>query len=367
MTFGEDPGCGLQPRGVGEDPRHLPRPRRELRSTPPTSTPTATPRRSSATTSPPAPAGATRVVLASKFFGNMFPGDPNGGGAGRTAIIAAAGRDSLRRLRTDYLDLYWLHNWDRHTPIEETMRTLDDLVRAGKIRYVGFSDTPAWVAAGRRPRAAARLVADHRDAGGVLAAGADGRRASWRRSPDQGIGADAVEPAEERLPVRQVRERPVADPAHRGFIGAHRREYDVIDAVTRDRRPRSAPARPRWRWPGCGPARGHLDDHRRPAAGASRQPRRAGHRAQPGAARPTGQAVRAELAFPAPPTGIAPALEFGGMTVDGVTYPAHPAVGAASDQRSTDVTAPGRACRPSSSPPARGGPWPPRPGVRPRR
>ncbi|CAO5163532.1 1-deoxyxylulose-5-phosphate synthase [Frankia sp. AiPs1] len=92
------------------------------------------------------PGQRDHVVLASKFFTNMFPGDPNGGGAGRRSIIAQL-EESLRRLRTDYLDLYWLHNWDRNTPIEETMRTLDDLVRAGKIRYLGFSNTPAWFTA----------------------------------------------------------------------------------------------------------------------------------------------------------------------------------------------------------------------------
>jgi hypothetical protein len=87
-----------------------------------------------------------RLVLASKFFGSMHPGDPNGGGAGRKAIVAQL-EQSLRRMQTDHLDLYWLHNWDAHTPIEETMRALDDLVTAGKIRYVGFSNTPAWVTA----------------------------------------------------------------------------------------------------------------------------------------------------------------------------------------------------------------------------
>jgi aryl-alcohol dehydrogenase-like predicted oxidoreductase len=92
------------------------------------------------------PGRRERVVLASKFFTNLFPGDPNGGGAGRTSIHAQVDH-TLRRLQTDYLDLYWLHNWDRHTPIEETLRTLDDLVRAGKIRYIGFSNTPAWVTA----------------------------------------------------------------------------------------------------------------------------------------------------------------------------------------------------------------------------
>jgi aryl-alcohol dehydrogenase-like predicted oxidoreductase len=86
------------------------------------------------------------VVLASKFFGNMHPGDPNGGGAGRKAIVAQL-EHSLRRLQTDYLDLYWLHNWDARTPVEETMRTLDELVTAGKVRYVGFSNTPAWYTA----------------------------------------------------------------------------------------------------------------------------------------------------------------------------------------------------------------------------
>jgi aryl-alcohol dehydrogenase-like predicted oxidoreductase len=92
------------------------------------------------------PGRRDRLVLASKFAGNLFPGDPNGGGAGRKAILDQV-EGSLRRLRTDYLDLYWQHNWDRHTPLEETLSTLDDLVRAGKIRYVGLSDTPAWAVA----------------------------------------------------------------------------------------------------------------------------------------------------------------------------------------------------------------------------
>ena len=84
-----------------------------------------------------------RLVLATKFFGNLYEGDPNGGGAGRKAIAAAC-EQSLRRLQTHYIDLYWMHSWDKFTPIDETMRALDDLVRAGKVRYIGFSDTPAW-------------------------------------------------------------------------------------------------------------------------------------------------------------------------------------------------------------------------------
>ncbi|WP_342380412.1 aldo/keto reductase [Myxococcus stipitatus] len=89
------------------------------------------------------PARRDRLVLATKFSGNLYPGDPNGGGSGRKSILAAC-ENSLRRLQTDYIDLYWLHNWDVHTPIDETMAALEDLVRAGKVRYIGVSDTPAW-------------------------------------------------------------------------------------------------------------------------------------------------------------------------------------------------------------------------------
>jgi aryl-alcohol dehydrogenase-like predicted oxidoreductase len=84
-----------------------------------------------------------RLVIATKFLTNMYRGDPNGGGAGRKSLVSAC-ENSLRRLQTDYIDLYWMHFWDRFTPIEETMRALDDLVAAGKVRYIGFSDTPAW-------------------------------------------------------------------------------------------------------------------------------------------------------------------------------------------------------------------------------
>jgi aryl-alcohol dehydrogenase-like predicted oxidoreductase len=89
------------------------------------------------------PAKRDRVVIATKFFGGMHQGDPNSGGASRKSMQSAC-EQSLRRLQTDYIDLYWMHCWDRTTPIDETMRALDDLVRAGKVRYVGFSDTPAW-------------------------------------------------------------------------------------------------------------------------------------------------------------------------------------------------------------------------------
>ena len=84
-----------------------------------------------------------RAVIATKFFGSLFPGDPNGGGSGLKAIQRQV-ENSLRRLQTDHVDLYWMHCYDKHTPIEETVSTLNDLVRQGKVLHIGFSDTPAW-------------------------------------------------------------------------------------------------------------------------------------------------------------------------------------------------------------------------------
>ncbi|MEB1529097.1 aldo/keto reductase [Xanthomonas sp. WHRI 7945] len=84
-----------------------------------------------------------RLVIASKYTLNPFPGDPNGGGNHRKNLLQSV-EASLKRLRTDYLDLLYLHIWDDTTPVEEVMRGFDDLVRAGKIVYAGISDTPAW-------------------------------------------------------------------------------------------------------------------------------------------------------------------------------------------------------------------------------
>jgi aryl-alcohol dehydrogenase-like predicted oxidoreductase len=87
-----------------------------------------------------------RVVLATKFTFNREVGNPNAGGNGRKNIYRAL-HGSLRQLNTDYVDLYWLHAWDTLTPVEEVLSTLNDLVRDGKIRHYGFSDTPAWYVA----------------------------------------------------------------------------------------------------------------------------------------------------------------------------------------------------------------------------
>ena len=84
-----------------------------------------------------------RVVLATKFTCSTYPGDPNAGGNHRRNMVRSV-EASLRRLDTEYIDLLYLHAWDATTPVEEVLRGMDDLVRSGKVVYVGISDTPAW-------------------------------------------------------------------------------------------------------------------------------------------------------------------------------------------------------------------------------
>jgi aryl-alcohol dehydrogenase-like predicted oxidoreductase len=91
-------------------------------------------------------ADRARFVVATKYSLSTRPDDPNAGGNQRKNMVQSV-ETSLKRLGTDYLDLYWVHFYDAFTPVEETMRALDDLVRAGKVLYVGISDAPAWVAA----------------------------------------------------------------------------------------------------------------------------------------------------------------------------------------------------------------------------
>jgi aryl-alcohol dehydrogenase-like predicted oxidoreductase len=179
------------------------------------------------------PGRRDHVVLASKFFFNLFPGDPNGGGAGRGSITKQL-EASLRRLRTDYLDLYWLHNWDRNTPIEETMRTLDDLVRAGKIRYIGFSNTPAWVTAQAQTLALLKdwtpviaLQVEY----SLLARTVEGEVAPLAR--DQGMTLVPWSPLKNGfLSGKYRRGTEVTDSARAAYVGGPTDdEYTVIDAV----------------------------------------------------------------------------------------------------------------------------------------
>ncbi|MEU8223548.1 aldo/keto reductase [Kribbella sp. NPDC048915] len=180
------------------------------------------------------PGRREHLVVASKFFGNMYPGDPNGGGAGRGSIVAQLDQ-SLRRLQTDYLDLYWLHNWDRNTPIEETMRTLDDLVRAGKIRYVGFSNTPAWVTAQAQTTALLKgwtpLIALQVEYS-LLARTVEGELAPL--ALDQGMALTPYSPLRHGfLSGKYRRGADVTDSARAAFVGGpSEAEFVVIDEVT---------------------------------------------------------------------------------------------------------------------------------------
>lgn len=86
------------------------------------------------------------IVLATKYSNSGVMGDPNAGGNNRKAMMREV-EASLKRLKTDYIDLYWMHIWDKLTPIEEVMRGFEDLVKSGKVHYIGISDAPAWYAA----------------------------------------------------------------------------------------------------------------------------------------------------------------------------------------------------------------------------
>jgi len=84
-----------------------------------------------------------QLVISTKYTMATRPGDPNSGGNHRKSMVASV-EESLRRLKSDYIDLLYLHQWDALTPVEEILRAMDDLVRQGKVLYLGLSDIPAW-------------------------------------------------------------------------------------------------------------------------------------------------------------------------------------------------------------------------------
>ena len=86
-----------------------------------------------------------RMVISTKYSLTTEPGNPNASGNHRKNMVRSV-EDSLKRLGTDYIDLLYLHMWDFRTPVDEILRSFDDLVRAGKVLYIGLSDTPAWQA-----------------------------------------------------------------------------------------------------------------------------------------------------------------------------------------------------------------------------
>ncbi len=166
MTFGEDLGSGSGSAPAWKSPNPCSHPTSSTAgtfSTLPTPTRAGTSEKIIGDFFRQRKGSRDRVVIATKFFMNLFAGDPNGGGAGRKAMVAQC-EESLRRLQTDYIDLYYIHNWDRFTPIEETMTALDDLVKSGKVRYIGISDAPAWKVA------QAQLIAHFSAAGTPLIA-----------------------------------------------------------------------------------------------------------------------------------------------------------------------------------------------------
>ena len=207
MTFGFQTEAG---ESLPDHGRRLRRPESTL-STPPMSirsapTMSVRPNRSSVAGSP--GDRATRLCSATKCVGAMGP-SPNQRGASRQHILSAVD-ESLRRLGTDYIDLYQLHSPDPRTPIEETMQALDDLVRWGKVRYVGSSNYRAWQLA---------LALGASDRAGIARFDCDQPRYNilWRDIEadllplcrDQGVGIIAYNPLAGRLPDRQV-------PKHQG-------------------------------------------------------------------------------------------------------------------------------------------------------
>ena len=130
---------------------------------------------------------ARPLRAATKYTLSTRPDDPNGGGNHRKNLVQSL-EASLRRLGTDYLDVYWLHVWDVSRPSRGRCAALDDLVRAGKVLYVGISDTPAWVvAAGQHPGRAARLEPLRRPAGALQPGRAHPRAGAAAHGPSLGL------------------------------------------------------------------------------------------------------------------------------------------------------------------------------------
>ena len=181
------------------------------------------------------PVARDRAVIATKFCGNMHAGDPNGGGMSRRSMIRAC-EESLRRLQTDYIDLYWMHFLDPHTPLEELLRAFDDLVTSGKVRYVGLSDTPAWVCA------RAQTICEFRDYAPLI--GLQIEYSLLERTVEHdlipmarelGMGVTPWSPLKGGLLSGKYRrdQKPSTDDAKRDWVGnqLNDRAYDIIDAL----------------------------------------------------------------------------------------------------------------------------------------
>jgi aryl-alcohol dehydrogenase-like predicted oxidoreductase len=272
-----------------------------------------------------------RIVLATKFFGGMYPGDPNSGGASRKALINSA-ENSLRRLATDYIDLYWMHAWDSTTPIEETLRALDDLVTSGKVRYIGFSDTPAWKCAEAQTIAKLRgfspLIALQIEYS-LLERTVEGELVPMAR--ELGLGITPWSPLKNGvLSGKYTRENHGSTKADRGVLanGAlTEKSYDIIDALVAISRERSTtPARVALAWLGQRPgvssiivgarSLNQLDDNLAAADLVLRaeEIQRLDQLSQP------------TLSFPATMGDIAAPFAYAGTTINGKSAPISPFV-----------------------------------------
>jgi len=160
-----------------------------------------------------------QVVIATKVRGRMGPG-PNAVGLSRAHIFASIDA-SLKRLRLDHVDLYQIHGVDKLTPIEETVRALDDLVRSGKVRYVGFSNLPAWLAMKALGYADAHGYARFVSAQMYYSiAGRDLEREVVPLAEDQGVGIMPWSPLAGGLLSGKF------DPGKPGPEGARRTQFD---------------------------------------------------------------------------------------------------------------------------------------------
>jgi aryl-alcohol dehydrogenase-like predicted oxidoreductase len=270
-----------------------------------------------------------RIVLATKFFGGMYPGDPNSGGSNRKAIINAA-ENSLRRLQTDYIDLYWMHAWDATTPIDETLRALDDLVTSGKVRYVGFSDTPAWKCAEAQTiatfRGLAPLIAIQIEYS-LLERTVEGELVPMAR--ELGLGITPWSPLKSGvLSGKYTRQNHGSQKADRGMFvegNLNEKTYDVVDvliAVAREKD--STPARVALAWlakkPGVtsiilGARRLDQLEDNLAAADVSLSPEQV---------QKLDEVSKPTLGFPASMAEFAPSFAYAGTTINGRSGPISP-------------------------------------------
>jgi aryl-alcohol dehydrogenase-like predicted oxidoreductase len=255
-----------------------------------------------------------RWVLATKYSCSSRPDDPNAGGNHKKSLARSL-ETSLRRLNVDYVDVLWLHIWDALTPIEEVVRALDDVVRAGKALYVGVSDTPAWIVSravtmaglrGWSPFVALQVPYSLLERSVErellpMARGLDLAVTTWSPLGDGLLsgryGSDRPQPADSR----------VAGVASHRLSECSLRIADAVNIVAKGRRRQPSTGSDRLDQSPATPRRDH-PDHRCPhACSAHGQPRRAGDHVDDRRSRSPrrGERIRA-TGLPFRPRGVRP-------------------------------------------------------------